>query len=299
MRTLLNILTEDVLGHSEPIPLSQIKSKNATMAAGSGTKDGDMSDDATDADLKARVTVGSLKPMQKEVIPDKALSFALGFLRDGTPDLDDMEAIVSNDNYIMDGHHRWAARTLIDPNAKVTVAAIDLPAADLVSALNIYTAARGVKGNVGTGDVTQFASSIPKLLSQLRTNGNANFDPKGSWPKIDASEVDELLGKVPGANGDADKGMRLMISNAKKLPTNKHPEAPDRIDMPVIDAAKGDLKKVVAKIKAGELDIHTPYSRSTKTAFGIDDHKINKGSKLNESIDKQRWQHIANIKKKY
>jgi len=105
--------------------------------------------------------------------------------------------------------------------------------------------------------VTRFASSIPNLLAQLRKEGNAGFDKKGQWPNIDVSEVDEILGKVPGANGDADKGEAIMIANAKKLPSQKHPKAPDRIDMPVIDAKKGDLTRVLKMIANGEIDIST------------------------------------------
>ena len=52
----------------------------------------------------------------------------------------------------------------------------------------------------------------------------------------------------------------LGSTNAKKLNTDKHPNAPSRVDMPVIDAAKGDLKKVLAKVSAGEMDIKEPFN---------------------------------------
>jgi hypothetical protein len=292
----LKQLWEDVLGKSDPIKLSDIpNAQTAKRVYQAGQIDGDDTDDGAGTKTSTSVAVGKLKPMQNEVIPDKALAFALGYLRDGTPDLDDMEAIISNDMYIMDGHHRWAARTLIDPTAQVKVAAVDMPADDLVSALNVYSKAVGKQGNQGRGDVTKFASSIPSLLTQLRSEGNAGFDSKGRWPNIDASEVDEILGKVPGANGDADKGEAIMIANAKKLPSQKHPKAPDRIDMPVIDANKGDLTKVLKMIANGEMDIKEPFASTTKSAFGIEDHKINKGSKLNESIDLDKWKKIARI----
>jgi hypothetical protein len=262
-------LNEDVLGKSKPIKLSDVPSKDAAIAvATSGRADQSDKDDLVTANTKATAPVGELYPMQKEVIPDKALSFALGFLRDGKPDLNNMEAIVSTGDdkkYIMDGHHRWAAATLINPNQKVGISTIDMPAADVVSALNIYTAAKGLKGNPGKGDVTQFASSIPKLLNQVRKEGNSGFHAKAKWPKIEASEVDTILGKVPGANGDANKGIQIMIANAQKLNTEKHPQAPDRVDMPVIDAAKGDLTKVIKMIGKGVMDIKPPYSKSTKS----------------------------------
>jgi hypothetical protein len=291
-----NFLKEaDVFGQPTAMPLSKIDAKAAKAAFGAGSKDGNKEDDAASVNSKAKAAVGSLKPMQKEVIPDKALAFALGFLRDGTPDLNNMEAIISNDNYIMDGHHRWAAHTLINPKASVGVAKIDMPADDLITTLNIYTKAKGLKGNPGRGDVTKFASSIPKLLPIAMAKGTAGLpDEKGHWPVVSAEEVKTLLGKVPGANGDAEKGMEIMIANAKKLPTKKHPNAPSRVDMPVIDAGKGDLKKVLAKISAGEMDIKEPFSKDVagnlKTK-GDEDKEI-EGGEVKES---KRWQKLAGI----
>lgn len=287
----------DVFGQTTAIPLSKIDSKAAKAAFSSGTKDGNDKDDSAATDASFPFPVGELKPMQKEVIPDKALAFALGFLRDKTPDLSNMEAIVSSDDYIMDGHHRWAAHTLINPAAQVQVAKIDMPADDLITTLNIYTKAKGLKGNPGRGDVTKFASSIPKLLTIAMAKGTAGLpDDKGHWPVVSAEEVKTLLGKVPGANGDADKGMKIMVANAKKLPTQKHPNAPSRVDMPVIDAAKGDLKKVLAKIASGEMDIKEPFTNTVSGLLktkGDEDKERKEGDK--EVNELKRWKKLAGI----
>ena len=293
-----NVLKEDdVFGSATAIPLSKIDKKAAVSAFGSGKKDDSEDDDAADVTPKATIAVGKLKPMQKEVIPDKALAFALGFLRDGTPDLNNMEAIISSDGYIMDGHHRWAARTLIEPGASVGVAKIDMPADDLITALNVYTKAKGLKGNPGRGDVTKFSSSIPKLIPIAMAKGTAGLpDDKGHWPEVSADEVKELLGKVPGANGNAEKGKSIMIANAKKLPMEKHPNAPSRVDMPVIDAAKGDLKKVLAKIQGGEMDIKSPFSKDTNALLktkGEEDKE--REEKKPEVAETKRWQKLAGI----
>lgn len=282
----------DVFGQPTAMPLSKIDAKAAKAAFGAGSKDGNDKDDAATVDSTAKEPVGSLKPMQKEVIPEKAVSFAMGFLRDGDPDLTDMEAIVSSDNYIMDGHHRWAARTLINPAASVTVAKIGMPADDLITTLNIYTKAKGLKGNPGEGDVTKFASSVPEVLKKVMAGGTKVLKyTKGPWPVLDAEEAKESFGKIPGANGDAEKGMEIMIANAKKLPTQKHPNAPSRVDMPVIDAKTGDLKKVLAKIKAGEMDIKEPFSKD------VEGNLKTKGDEDKESpvTESKRWQKLAGI----
>jgi hypothetical protein len=62
--------------------------------------------------------------MQKEANPRKSMGifcFRLSRHRKVHLILITMEAITSADGYIMDGHHRWAARTLLDPGAAVKV----------------------------------------------------------------------------------------------------------------------------------------------------------------------------------
>ena len=71
----LQALREDAFGSDKAIPLSQIPDAATKAAVSAGTKDKNNNDDAANAD-EASVAVGSLNPMQKEVIPEKALSFA-------------------------------------------------------------------------------------------------------------------------------------------------------------------------------------------------------------------------------
>lgn len=249
------------LGTNKPVPLSKITPQLAQTAVVSGNKDNNPADDKANANPEDNATVGSLKPMQKEVIPSKAVAFALGFLRDGQPDLNDMEAIVSSDNYIMDGHHRWAAMTLINPSAQVKVAKVGLPAAQLVTALNLWTKAKGRGGNPGKGDVTQFASSVPAVIDQFMQSGT------DQWPKLGAEEVKASLGKITGANGDPEMGKKIMIANAQKLPTQRHPDAPERVDMPVVKN-KQEIQDVINKLMSGDIDWNAPLSRETEVARG-------------------------------
>ena len=259
---------EEVLGSDTPIGMSSLDTDLAKTAADKGGGSG--SPDAVDATLKNAVTVGALSPAQKEVIAAKALCFALGFLRDGTPDLENMEAIVSSDMYIMDGHHRWAARTLINPGASVNVAKIEMPANELITALNVYTKAFVTQtGNSGVGAISSFKTDIPDLVDQAMREGTSNFKyHKGPWPLLSAEEAQTSFGKVKNANGDPKKGAELMKANALKLKTEVHPDAPSRVDMPVIDAKKGDLAKVVAKLKAGAMDIRPDYSSAVQAKIG-------------------------------
>ena len=54
-----------------------------------------------------------------------------------------------------------------------------------------------------------------------------------------------------------------MIANAAKLPSKKHPKAPSRVDMPVIDGQE-EINKVVKALKIGQIDIKAPHSEKTK-----------------------------------
>ena len=95
-----------------------------------------------------------------------------------------------------------------------------------------------------------------------------------------AEEVQAIFGKVLGANGDPKKGKEIMIANSEKLNTVKLPTAPERIDMPVIDAAitpggektdditKSQLFDVCKRIENGTLDLKEPYGKEVSTNLG-------------------------------
>jgi hypothetical protein len=155
----------------------------------------------------------------------------------------------------MDGHHRWAARTLLNPGASVTVSKVDMPADDVVTALNIYTKAKGLTGKPGKGDVKQFSTLIPGTIEEFIAKGTDQYPLNDKKPE----EIKKIIADKIG-NGDFEKGKAILIANAKKLPTNLHPNAPERVEMPVINAKTGDLKAVLQKLNAGELDFKPPYS---------------------------------------
>lgn len=90
--------------------------------------DGDASDDRVQVKTK-QIPVGQLKPIQKQIYVDKALAaLARGSLASTKNFLSTQTLyITSSDNYIIDGHHRYLAGMLIDPNMKVQTISIDLP----------------------------------------------------------------------------------------------------------------------------------------------------------------------------
>jgi len=281
----LALLEDDtVLGSKDPIPLKQIAAKKdgANAVIGGGAQDGDKGDDLV-AGKEASIAVGTLKPAQTEIIVAKAVSFALGFLTNGQPDLNDMEAIVSSDNYIMDGHHRWAARFLIDPKAKVNVMVIDLPGGALVTALNLITVGKlGITaGNKGKGNVTDFTGeNIGKEIDAILQAGSKEWPAKTLKPE----QLKEALGKIPGADGDANKGKEIMMKNADALPKKIMPGAPPRVEMPVIDGKK--VQMVQTMLAKGLIDVRPPYSPNVQKTLDLKESTKRLDSLLKESIKK-------------
>lgn len=278
LQKLAGLLKEDdaIVGSTKVVPLSKIDkdtAQAAIMQKGGvpGQKDQNTKDDVITSSTPT-IAVKDLKPAQTEIIKEKAFGMAIGMLKKGQWDGLDLQSIVSNDNYIMDGHHRWAAVFLIDPNASLKVTQIDLPGTSLVTALNYVTAAKGTPGNKGKGNIQDFTGDkLAPVIDKAMTEGI-----KGEFP-VSPEEVTEAMGKVPGANGDAAKGKEIMMKNADELPKQIMPGAPTRVDMPVI--LPNQVKLVASLLSKGSFDIKAPYSPDVQSSL--------KESKLFEAVLKR------------
>lgn len=258
IKTFESYILEDSMeihGRGDVIPLSKVNKKAADASIGNGGKDSDMRDDAV-AGKKVSVPVKNLQAAQTEIIAEKAIGMAIGTMLNTKPATigGDLGSIVSKDNFIMDGHHRWAATFLCDPNSKVKATQIDLPGVSLVSALNTITVGMfNRSGNYGDGDIKDFTGrNIGNLLDNFLKNGI-----QGKFP-ITPEQVKESLGNMPGAGGDYEKGKKIMMKNADALPKQIMPEAPARVEMPVI--GPDEVEKVKRMLANGEIDLTKPYS---------------------------------------
>lgn len=114
---------------SNPFPAGLNKSMADTWLS-NGLRDGDKKDDVIKV-VKKKINVGQLKMTQEQVYFDKAIDLMSGrgrsiestisFLKNNT------FFITSNDNFIIDGHHRFLSAILLDKTMKVSVIQIDLP----------------------------------------------------------------------------------------------------------------------------------------------------------------------------
>lgn len=252
------LLEKVVLGRDTIIPLSDIDPNFAKLVVQSGLKDGDREDDKVDYESNAEFQVQQLRPAQTELVYKKAVGIAINYLTTGKPNLQTLNAIVSNDQnpYIMDGHHRWAAAFLINPNSTVKAHQIDLPGPALLSLLNIITKGKlGVlRGNDGTGDIKNFNyENVKKACRMFLEEGDKFVTPE---------QAKKGFKKVPGANGNYKKGVEIFAKNADKLPKTVMPGAVKRSDMPVIEPEY--IKIVKRLLSKGQVDFKAPHSKKVK-----------------------------------
>lgn len=114
-----------------------------------GLKDGSKKDDIIDVRID-KVAVKKLKPIQKQVYFDKSIDAIKQFGVEGSHKFITQKSffVISDDNYIIDGHHRFLSALLIDPNAKVNALRIKLPIDKLLPMATAYGDAIGNKRNL-------------------------------------------------------------------------------------------------------------------------------------------------------
>lgn len=167
----------------------------------------------------------------------------------------DLGAIVSSDNHIMDGHHRWAATCMVDPKADVGGIFINLPGDKLVGVLNVWTVAQGQKGKPSDTNLNSLtADSVgAKFIEMAQKGGGFLPSPEEILEKFKANGFDSLeaASEHVKKNWDATADTRKVEA-----------WMPAKIDMPAIEPDQ--LEKVKADIEAGKLDLNPPYASGVK-----------------------------------
>jgi len=130
----------------DPFPQGLDTQKGKEWVTGGLAKnDGDKDDDKVNVKLKT-IAVGQLKPIQKQIYFDKSIKNVAQFGAKGTMDFSKSKNnfyVISSDNRIIDGHHRFLSAVLVDPGIKVTALEIDLPINKLLPMTLAYTDAIG------------------------------------------------------------------------------------------------------------------------------------------------------------
>ena len=274
-----------------PTNLSQVAAdKDKAMQltqAGKDDVDGGKADDVIKVG-GASYSVGELKPSQSSMNIEKALSMALGMIRDDKAG-GDLGAFISNDKHIMDGHHRWVATAMVDPAAKIGGYGVEFPADKLIPVLNALTVGRfGVtSGKPATGGFDQFKEGpIRDQLNVYLQNGAYQMDPE---------VVQQTIEKFTGEVGEAavDAAVDKFVENLGAVKFDLPGGAPSREDMPVID--EPDVPDAVAALSAGEVDVNEPYGWEPGEGEDKDAKPTAESQHAEGDLVLERWRKLAGL----
>jgi hypothetical protein len=208
--------------------LSGVDPAIAKFLVESGLDDGDPSDDKISVS-KTSIPAGTLKPSQKTIKIHNVIGIALGMLRGKIQLGGDLGALISSDNHILDGHHRWAGSVLAGgPSVKLGGYQAKMPGKQLIKVLNIVTKGEygRMKGNTGSGNISDVTpNNVKALLTEYVDKGIG-----GDFPV----SVEDVRKSLIMGFGDVERGIEIMSANAGALNRKVPSWAPDRTDMPFI-----------------------------------------------------------------
>ena len=234
----LATLTVDPKRFPNPLP-----KKIGGLFLKKGYRDGSQSDDIVKTASK-NIAANILKPSQSEIFLGKSLGMAIGGMAGGN-----LDAIISQDNHILDGHHRWAATMFANPSAKVGGVQVQKKIGDLIPVLRSVGDALGNerRGVPAGGDISIYKAKFKDILDAIKTG--KNMDSKFYNKEKSIAWLEKI-------------GEKELEARFKKLQSIKPPAgAPPRTDMPVIDADKGQVKLVSDLLVTGKIDINKPYAK--------------------------------------
>ncbi len=273
---------------TNPVGLNKVDQQLASTVVGGGLKDGSKTDDIVYTKVVEKTPV-DLKPSQSDIAEQEIISLIVYFLDTQKHKKENTGIIISKDDFVVDGHHRWLAIMLIDPNQSITVTQINLDASSLITALNIVTKGKfGIKnGNKGTCKLSRFDESmIGKLLQQAYTEGIPGKHPKSP----------ELVRRVLG--GDIEQAKQRLLDNLELMKKTSLPGALVRKEMPVV--GKKNVEKVANLFNKGVLDLNYPFSDAVSKNLEemVNRSELNKIEKKADSelnpIDVEFTNHFSN-----
>ncbi len=208
-----------------------------------GQQDGDPTDDIVNTQ-KASIPAVKLKASQDAIYLGKSLGMAVGGVKGG-----DLDAVISDDNHILDGHHRWAATMFASPTTTVGGVKAELKIGDLVPVLRALGDVFGNdrRGEPKGGDVNVFQATrqdIENTIADLDQKNTEFINPGMASKFVDSVGGLDVLEK------------RLKLIQKAKPPAG----APPRTDMPVIEPKKGEMPKMKNLLQKGKIDVREPYA---------------------------------------
>ena len=236
-----------------------------------GLYDGDISDDKIKI-TKRSITCDKLQPSQNNIFLDKMVGMAQGYepmtigIKTGV--IDGSSITVSKDNYVIDGHHRWATAMLFNPKASLKqVQTINLKIDRALVYLTAALRANGAsnQGKSGDSNYNIFGLNDYKTFTKRLTecvNKNAKkegveyneFDVTSPMSQFCEWYTKEILKKKK--INDLEENVSFVIdtlyANLQRIQT---PESymPDRSYMPQVDDV------VLDTMASGKVDVLSPF----------------------------------------
>lgn len=167
----------------------------------------------------------------------------------------DLGAIISNDLYMMDGHHRWVATMLVNPESKLGGTRVMLNYEPLLGILNAWTAVNQKEPKKATKKFSELTGDGIKArfieLCQTGWGGKYPMAPEAIKQAFDKQGITfEQAAEIAKTNFNT-------YSKKWEEANNR----PDKVEMPVIEDAKGDANQGVEQVKAdlesGTFDVIT------------------------------------------
>lgn len=204
----------------------------------------------------AKAPAKNLKPTQKTMDYNTFVGIGVGMVASGKAG-GPLGGIISSDNYIMDGHHRWAGTLLANPDAEISGLGLKMPGQQLVGILNVITKGElnKEKGNPGKDQFSSINAAETKKRAMLVIN-NPTVDKVTGKPYFTTEGAKAAFTKLGG--GNFEKGLDIFASRSTLITKNMPPNwGPDRPDMPQINPT--ELERVKQILATGAVDVNPPY----------------------------------------
>lgn len=176
-----------------------------------------------------KIRVSDLTPTQNEIFLDEIVSNLLKkrkFVKKSLKGkFKDKEILVSSDNYIIDGHHKWASAFILNSNCKIKCTKINMPIKEAIETLTELLKEINADSQRQSG---KFKYNIYELIKKdddkLKNSILEIFKDKNGSKK-------KLLKKIKKSEHTDSHPLNYILDNIYKLPTPDHKKY-DRKEMP-------------------------------------------------------------------
>lgn len=185
-------------------------------------------DSKLDGKIK-KIKVSDLTPTQNEIFLDEIVSNLLKkrkFVKKSLKGkFKDKEILVSSDNYIIDGHHKWASAFILNPDCKIKCTKINLPIKEAIETLTELLKEINAGSQRQSG---KFKYDIFELVKDDKDKLKKSIID--IFNKKDDNEK-KLFKKIKKSEHSDSHPLNYIIDNIYKLPTPDHKKY-DRKEMP-------------------------------------------------------------------